>query len=1103
MVKFTALLLLAACMQVSANVTAQKITISEKDADLQRIFKTIRKQTGTAFFFDEQWLRDTEKVTINMRNASLEAVLDSCFRHQPLTYSIVGSTVVLKKKERMEEPGMLTLYKTIKGLVADEQDQPLTGVSVMVRGTTKGTSTNGAGEFSIDANPGDVLVFSMIGYKEATATVGAGTNVNIRLSVLATEGSQIVVVGYGAMKKSDLSAAVSTVPDMQQIKNRPVLNVAGMIQGKVAGVTAISNGGHPNSSPTITIRGTGSRSSENVLFVVDGVPNAPFNPSDVESIVILKDAASAAIYGAFTGAAGVILVTTRQAAKGNPGVTYEGFVGAKTAWRLPQSLTAEDEAKVANLARTNAGMQLQSGWDASLNPYAQVTRTDWMDQIFRTGMIQRHTVSLNAGTDKFSTLLQARYEEEEGTLVNTYAKNLSLRFNAHYKLNDHVKLRQELFWNNNDNRGTETSSGYSGTILSAIYMPRSATPYYDDGTFGGTGPRDSDYLGIHGDAINPLATLLRNNPYNKTGDIQSVSEITISQLLPGLSFISRFSYRTNNGLYKNFEPKRTEPGKPNTMNTLSYSSSKYYQWFWENTLNYNKVLGRHNISAMASMTGQESSSRSFSATARSFENESDWAQFFVNAGIFDQDKASDNQWKDRSASYVGRLSYSWADRYFLTGSYRYDMAGRLASSTRGQGFPGVTAAWKLSSEPFFDVQSINLLKVRASWGRIGNLGSIGVNYAYPKLASNHTYQVGEGGPNTPALYIDSRHNPDLAWESSEQTDIGLDVTVLNNKLNFTADYFKKRTFNLIKQQDNEWTATFGYNPPYINQGEIRNTGLELSATWSDRIGEVSYQVGANIATLKNKVHYIDDNPKSAWTDGATWRGVMSPYRSVVGQPIYSFWLIQTDGIFQTDQEAQAYTGKNGSRIQPDAHAGDLKFVDADGDGNIDDDDRVFMGSAFPDLTYGFTANLTWKNFDLSIFLQGVSGVKLFHAFKQTTLNGAEQGYNRWNKILDAWSPENPNSTIPLIRANDPNKNFQRPSDWFLENGNYMRIKNILVGYTFNHIKWTNGLRVYISADNLLTITKYSGMDPEVGGIGFDGGQFPVSRVVAIGAKLNF
>lgn len=1004
---------------------------------------------------------------------------------------------------------------TATGVIRNEAGEYLPGAAVRMQNESNGynqsTVTNSKGMFSfsrVPAGGGYRFIISYVGYASDTLT-GYEMKENGRISLsVVMQGKnsaldKVVVIGYGTMRKKDLSAAVSTVPDMAQIKERPVVDALSMIQGKVPGVMVVSNGGHPDKAPTLYIRGTGSRNGDAPLYVVDGVPNAPYNPADIESITVLKDAASAAIYGAFSGAAGVVIITTRQATQGRPGVEYTGFVGAKNAWKLPQSLTASDEAKVSNLAYTNAGLPPLDGWNITKNPNDQVTRTDWVHSIFRTGLIHRHNVTVNAGTDKFSTLFQGRYEENEGTLLNTYAKNLSLRFNAAYTFNPHIKFRQELFLNNNDNRGTGTESGYDGTILSAIYMPRAATVYYADGTFGGVGPRNSPYLGIHGDVINPVATLLRNQPYNKSLDVQSVSELKITNIITGLSFLTRFSYRQGQSLFKNFIPKRTEPGKPNNNNELDYSTDKPYNWIWENTLNYGRNFGRHSIGAMVSTTSQESAAKGFSASARTFDNEANWAQFFINAGDFTSIKPNDWDWKDRNTSYVGRLTYSWADRYFLTGSYRWDIAGRLAPGHRTIGVPGVTAAWKLSSEPFFSVPQVNLLKIRASWGRIGNLSTVPVNYGYPLLYPDYTFQVGDGGPQTTALYMANYNNPNLTWETAEQKDLGLDVNLLGDKLSLTLDYFNKLTYDLITQQTLNWPNTFGIGSPLINQGKIRNTGFEFSASYKNKVGQLAYEVSGNFATLKNRVEYIDQNPNSAWLDGNTWRGALSPYRSTVGQPYLSYFLVKTAGIFQSDAEAANYKDKNGNRIQPNAKAGDLKFVDMNGDGKIDDKDRVYMGSALPTFTYGFTTNLNWKRFDLSMFWQGVAGVKLFHAFKESTLNGAEQGYNRWDKILDAWSPTNTKSGIPIIRAADPNNNFQTPSDWYLESGNYLRMKSLVIGYNFPNFLRNTSLRVYVSGDNLITITRYSGMDPEVGGKGFDGGQFPVSRVYAAGVKLTF
>lgn len=1088
------------------NGLSEKVKLDISSASLSQVLSALGHQSSFTFNYVKQ---DFDKIIVRdykPDNITLNEALNLLRNKSGIEYSVSDKAILLRKAEK--DPTTQTtqvVTRRISGRVTSDEKEPIPGVSVWAKGTKTRTVTDADGRFDITVEDDKaILSFSYVGYETVEMALGSSNILNVSLKTSNNALNEVVVLGYGTAKKGDLSAAVAVVPDMKQIKERPVLDVPNMIQGKVPGITVVSNGGHTSNANKVTIRGVGSANTENVLYVVDGVPGAPYNPADVESITVLKDAASAAIYGAFSGSAGVILITTRQAKQGVPSVQYTGFVGAKQAWRTLQSLSAEQQGKVSDLAQKNAGLAPLDGWNPAKNPDGLVTRTNWMDEIFRTGLVQRHNITVNAGTDKFSTLFSARYEKEEGTLINTYNKNISLRFNANYEFTKNVKLRQDIFWNNNDNRDAETASGYSGAILSALYMPRSATPYYSDGTFGGVGPRGGQYNGIYGDVINPVATLLRNKPYNKSNDLQSVTELTVSDILPGLTYLSRFSYRSQNSLWKNFEPKRTEPGKPNEQNTLTYETNKGYNWIWENTLNYNKIINRHNIGAMVSMTGQESANRKYNAAAKGFENEAEWAQFFTNATIFDQNQPSDEEWKDRVVSYVGRLSYSWADRYFLTASYRNDVAGRLAEGYRSKGFPGVTGAWKISSEPFMEnaKQWMDLLKVRASWGKIGNIGSIEHYYGYAKLTPDYTYQIGDGAPRSNSLAMTKAFNPALSWETSKQTDIGIDFSILKQRLSITADYFDKLTYDLIQQQASGFPNTFGLDAPYINKGEISNKGFEVAVSWNDHVGQVGYNLSANIATLKNNVEYVDTDPKAVMIHGDAFRQVLTPFRSTAGQPFYSYWLIKTAGIFQSDDEAKNYQ-KDGKMIQPNAKAGDLKFVDQNGDGVINDQDRVYMGNAFPKLTYGFTASFTWKNFDLSLFMQGVGGVKLFNAFKMTTLSGSEQGYNRWDKILDAWSVDNKGSNIPRISANDPNKNFQTNSDWYLENGNYLRLKNLLIGYTFKKMSWNQGLRVYFSGDNLLTFTKYTGMDPEVGGFGLDGGQFPVSRVFSVGANIKF
>lgn len=1080
----------------NADSQVAKVSMTFSNVSVSKVIGEIENQTDYLFVYDKNEIDVSRNVSVDAKQEKVAQLLSEIFDKTNVIYAMEGSNIMLMSANSGQQA------KAISGKVSDKTGLPLPGVTILVKGTTVGIVTDVNGKYSLNLpDKAETLVFSFVGMKTQEFKIGSQSTLNVVLEDESIGLNEVVAIGYGTSKKEDLSAAVAVVKDVDKLKDRPVLSAASMIQGRVPGVTITNQGGAPNATPSVTIRGIGSK-TESVLYVVNGVPDAPFNPEDVESITILKDAASAAIYGAHAGAAGVILITTRQSKAGKPSVEYSGFYGVKNAWRLPQSLTATQEAQVANLAYSNAGLSAPSGWNASLNPYAQVTRTDWVGEIFRTAAVQRHNVTVNGGTDKLTTMFQARYEKEEGTLLNTYNKNISLRFNSTYQINKYIKIKEELFWNNNDNRGTDTQSGYTGTVLSAIYMPRSATPYYADGSFGGVGPLDSDYLGIHGDVVNPVATLLRNQDFIRNSDVISTSELHLTDVIKGLEFTSRFSYRDYKSYLKSFQVKRTEPGKPNNRNSLTYSTGSNYHWLWENTLNYTHIFGKHNLGVMVSASSKEDGGYGFGLTARDFNREDAWAQMLVNAQTFSDDRPWDNLYKDRNLSYVGRASYSYADRYFVTASYRRDIAGRLAAVNRAKDFPGLTGAWKLSSEPWYNIPMINLLKIRASWGKIGNLGSISRYYGYPTLTGGYNYQVGNGAPYTTTAYVAEAYNANLSWETSEQKDLGLDLLLLNKKLSITADYFWKKTYDLIKQQDTEWTSTYGVSAPWINQGEISNKGFEFAASWNDKAGDFNYDLGFNFATLKNTVTYIDQNPNSYWTHTDAWRGTMTPYRSIVGQPFYSYWLVRTAGIFQSTAEVAAHS-KDGKSIQPDAKPGDLIFVDKNNDGVINDGDREFRGSAFPKITYGFTGNITWKNWDMSVFFQGVGGVKIFNAFKESTLNASEQDYNRWNKILDAWSTTNTGSNIPRISASDPNKNFGTISDWYLEKGDYLRLKNLLIGYTFRKVPWEGSMRLYFSGDNLLTFTKYSGMDPEVGGVGLDAGQYPVSRVFSLGAKINF
>lgn len=1013
---------------------------------------------------------------------------------------------------------------SVKGIVKDQIGEPVIGANVLVRGTTNGVITNVNGEFILSASKSDVLVVSFVGYTTQEIPVSEK-----QMTIVLKEDTElldeVVVLGYGAnTRKQDLSASVGIISNTDELTARPVTSTESMLQGQLPGVTIQADGGDPTSTPNIVIRGQGSQNGDNVLWVVDGVPGAPITSmNDIESIVVLKDAASAAIYGAQSGAGGVVLVTTKKAKEGAPTLTYDGTFGFRQATNLIEPLNAEEQVEMRRRSYENAGQALPDGWNVTKNPWVGTTRTDWMDAIFRTAFYQRHNIALNVGTDKSSSRLSLSFDNDQGTLINTYKKNLALRYNGKMQLNKWITISEDLVWKNTTSRSKETDNdAYTGPILSAVYMPASATIYNPlDGSYGGTTTEDpayiekygSNFADAHGDAVNPVRLLEAENLYNKTSDVWSTTSLEIGNVLPGLKFVSRFTYNLQNYYYKKFNPIRDEVGKPNLSNNVQEQSYRMDAWKTENTLTYDNTFGKHTVGALFSTTADHYSKRGLEAIGKDLSSEAAYLQYMAYANsteVLDYLTGP-----DANVSMIARLAYSYDDRYFVTASWRRDYAGRLPKEHNFGDFPAVTLGWKISNEKFFKKNDIvNLLKLRASWGRVGNLGSIDYNYKSPLLSKNTYSEQAQYGVTSNQLwnnfaYYSTALNPNLTWETSEQYDLGLDMEMFNNRLSLSMDYFDKRTFNLIQPQPMNWPSTMGLDAMLVNLGEVRNRGFELSIGWNDRINKnFSYFVTGNFSYLKNWVSDIgvknEDGTPGVWTDDKSFRSVKDIYQTTEGEPLNSFHLIQTAGIFQSDEEAAAYVDKNGKRIQPDAKKGDLKFVDYDGDGTIGFGDRQYMGSATPKTTFAWTLGFTWKKLSFSAMFQGVGGAQAMNVSKYMLLSDVEGNFNRSREILNAWSPDNRGSNIPILSKNDNNGNFSTASDWYLEDASYLRLKNVTLSYDLSDVfcKWSHlndrnsRLSVFLSGENLATITRYSGMDPECGG--WDALKYPVSRVFSLG-----
>jgi len=1085
------------------------ITLQVDKEPAVKVFARISELSGYMFFYDENTIKSIF-ITLNTKNNKIENILKEISIQTKLVFKQIDNTISVNILLPEKPAGNNSLQQQIKvtGIVRDENGTPLPGVNVIIRGINTGVITDFEGRYSINAPNGEsILIFSFVGYLTEERTIGDQTNIDISVLPDIKSLSEVVVIGYGEVRKNDLSTAVSTLDNIKNMKSQPA-DASQMLQGTIAGVNVKYNGGDPGSTPSIVIRGLGNP-NDVPLWVVDGVPGVPVNTEDIETITVLKDAASAAIYGANVGSGGVIIVTTKKGKVGKPKFEANVYSGFQNAWRLPKALNAQQFNDVKNLAADNAGTSHNPVFDAVQNPWGAVTRTNWIDEIFRTGKTDHYAFSVTGGNENLKAFASFEANNTQGVLLNTLKKGLGGKINVDFNLSKNIHFSQWLQAGTSRGYSADTYSGYTGAIISAIYMPPSATVYDQNGNFGGVVPADLiKNAGSYGDIVNPVATLLRTDIYNPNTWVHSTSALDI-KLFPGLSFRSAFTLGGYENMYGDFNPKRPEPGKPNDQNSRKLDVTTGNHWLWENTATYSKTFGSHSVNLMAGYSASYKKDFGFGLTAYGFNNEADLARNLVNSTDWTKTQPWENGPQEEAFnSWFSRVSYTFADRYFLTGSLRHDASSRLYIDNNSGTFPAVSAAWKISSESFFPKGVVNLFKLRGSWGQIGDVNSV-PNYSYNVLLSSANQTV-LGNPATISngLGVSGIPNLSLTWETSEQTDFGLDMDLFGSKINIVADYYIKYTKNLIDRIPTPSTAGIGDNYPWGNIGKVKNQGFEFAANYNGKLKDFNYKIGANFTTLQNEVMNLGSRDIYYYRN-MSFRGVLTPLASAVGQPWHSFYLIKTDGIFNTDQDASNYVDENGKRVQPDAKAGDLKFVDNNGDGIINDNDRVFMGSNTPKFTYGLNAYLNYKIVDLSFMFQGISGAKIFNAFKSTTLTASEQGYNMSGDILNAWSTSNTGSNIPKISATDPNKNFQTNSDWFLEDGSYLRLKNVTLGVNIpesllRKVKLSDvHLRVYASGENLLTFTKYKGMDPEVANWGLDVGTYPISRVFSFGINLNF
>ncbi|ARS42866.1 SusC/RagA family protein [Sphingobacteriaceae bacterium GW460-11-11-14-LB5] len=1082
-------MLASAGMAQKLEKTTVSITIN-KGRKITEIIKEIESRTGLSFVYNPDQLQQKNMfVSGDFTTEPVRSLLDR-LGLQVLEKGgyVILNNAVFNKPDRI-----------ITGIVKDSTGVTLPGVSVKVLGTQSGTITDGNGAYRIEVGADAILSFSMIGYRTKEVKVGENQVINMVLSEERSTLADVVVVGYGTQKKETLTGAI-TIVGLDKLSSRSLNSVGEVLAGKSPGVIVTNEGGDPTATPRINIRGAGGINGESVLYVIDGsiflgVPQ--LNPNDIESISVLKDGASA-IYGA-RASGGVILITTKKGKSGKMQISFDAKLGQQSAWRKLEPLNAQQRAQVAATAAKNGGTTILPAFDASKYPDGQVTRTNWMDEVFRNGMVQDYNAAINGGSEKSNYYLSFNYRNAEGIVLNTQTKRYNFRINTEHEVTNWLKVGENLSYSSTNGNGANTSSDYTGALLSAIYYPTNGTPYNADGSFAGL--PGGQYAGDYGDIVNPVADLQRidiNNPVN----VLVVNPYVNVKLIKGLTFRSNLSITKSDAAFKSFTPKRPEVGKPVLSNSLQESSSRSNDFLAEQVLSYKATFGSHQLDLTGGYSFQKTKSNSLSASGAGFDDESPQYRYLVNATVI-QPSVSGMSEQALSSLFV-RANYNYKEKYLLSLIGRRDGSSLLSKNNRTKNYGSASAGWVVSKEDFLkDASWLNELKLRGSYGILGNLASLNASAVNPLLSATQSY-FGQ----TPTLqngYVQTvLANKDLTWAESKQTNFGIDVAVLG-RLSLNADYFIKETNKMILTRSLPGTA--GLNTQTINAGIVKDKGIELGLTYnSDKNAAFTYSVNATLTKVNNKVQELAPGLENIAV-GTNFRNELAPLTIRVGQPLYSYYVLKTDGIFQSQAEADNYKNAKGTKIQPNAKAGDFKFVDINGDGSIDGNDRYFAGSAYPDFTYGLSFNASYKNFDINIFAQGVQGNKLFNAVKRTTYSASGPSYNKLVGILDAWSPENPGGKVPIISTSDANGNFNA-SDFYIEDGSYLRIRNVTLGYSLpkslaNKLK-TGGVRIYATANNLFTITNYSGFDPEIGmdNNGLDVGRYPQARSFILGLSVN-
>lgn len=990
---------------------------------------------------------------------------------------------------------------TVKGIVTSAADkEPLIGVTVAVKGTGNGTITGIDGNYTLANVPANaVLVYSFIGYTSQEVSVSSRTNINVTLKEASEVLDEVVVIGYGAVKRSDLTSSISTVKG-KEITESITGNAMDALQGKVNGVQVISAGG-PGAAPKVLIRGVMTVNGSNPLYVVDGMPvgdNINFlNNNDIESMEVLKDASAAAIYGT-RASNGVILITTKKGAAGKTNINFTASVGFQTI-KKPKMAGINEYKEAFTTRYVNDKSDVRwTDTGATTNPDG----TDWWDEVVhKTALINNYSLNISGGTDKLIYNFSLGYFRNNSQFDYGYYDKINTRLGMEYTLSKYVKMGIEMAprvesWDDTPNL---FGASMSMDPTTPIFKPKDQ---WVDNIF------NNYERSYNNQTWNPVASIARSNAHSR--DMGAIVNGFL-QINPIQKLTLRSSFGVNAHFRRsdNFTPKFYIANlEKSDLSNASREMNEWFDWNWTNTATYMDTFAeKHNITIMGGFTAERFANFKAKAQQDDIPNNMD-VMHEVNAGTQNQ-RAEGITGYNTLASFLGRVLYNYNNRYYLTASIRADGSSRFPEGNKWAYFPAVSASWRVSNESFMEDQAIfDNLKLRGGWGRVGNQNID--NSATLTLLGKSDYVFGSTPSRLPGTMVSTVGNNKLKWETVEDWNIGADMSFLKSRLTATFEYFQKKSKDMLYQKQNIFASGYpSWNSAvWMNIGSLKASGWELSLNWQDKVADFQYSVGVNLSSVKNKaVKFSGDGP--IWTGGFNGDQII---RNEDGGYLSRFYGYVTDGIFQNETEVKAHTNEYGLAIQKNAKPGDLRFKDLNHDGILDEKDKTWIGNPYPDLMMGLTLGANYKGFDLTANFYGTFGNDIFNMTKG--YYSGVGGQNVWAGTLQkAWHGEGTSNDIPRLSYNDLNQNYKRVSDFFVENGSYMRCKLLQLGYTLPK-KWAGGtnLRLSISAQNLFTITSYSGMDPERPQIGnnnsvietgIDNIAYPSPRTFLFGIDLKF